>query len=471
MATATSFQFKTQPMRHQSEAFAFAEGKPAWYSAMEMGTGKSKVAIDCIASRETRTNLIICPAAVLGVWRREFARHCPAEHETLVLDKGSAATKAAQSDAFLHRMRGSRTLATVVMNYETSYQDAMAKFLICRTWDSCTLDEAHRIKKPSGCQSKLAARLRPLSGFRQCLSGTPTPHSPLDIWAQFRFLDPSVYQKTYTLFRGRYAVCDRMFPSKVLQWIEQDEWTERFYQLAYRVKSADVLDLPSITHDTRVVALSPAAKKLYRQLEEELIADVGHGVVVASNALVKLLRLQQITSGYIPTENPDGTEAVTHLGDWKADALCALLEDMPTTEPVVVFCRFRQDLDAVRVVAARTGRRYGELSGRQKDLTPDATMRDDIDLQGVQIQSGGVGVDFTRAAYAVYFSVGFSLGDFEQSVARLHRKGQERPVRIYHLVAEGTVDRAVYGALRKRKEVVESVLTQMQEGSVEDESD
>jgi hypothetical protein len=69
-----------------------------------------------------------------------------------------------------------------------------------------------------------------------------------------------------------------------------------------------------------------------------------------------------------------------------------------------------------------------------------------------------VGIDLSRAAYAFYYSLGFSLGDYEQSLARLRRPGQTRCVRYYHLVAPGTVDEQVYAALRERRSVIEAVL-------------
>jgi SNF2 family DNA or RNA helicase len=135
------------------------------------------------------------------------------------------------------------------------------------------------------------------------------------------------------------------------------------------------------------------------------------------------------------------------------------LEDLPVTEPVVVFCRFRSDLEDVAAVARELGREYAEVSGERKDL--ERWQRGDAVILGVQMQSGGVGIDCSRAAYAFYYSLGFSLGDYEQSLARLRRPGQTRCVRYYHLVCEGTVDAQVYAALRERRHVVEAVLQRL----------
>jgi SNF2 family DNA or RNA helicase len=122
----------------------------------------------------------------------------------------------------------------------------------------------------------------------------------------------------------------------------------------------------------------------------------------------------------------------------------------------VVFCRFRHDLGAVERVAGFLGRLYSEVSGSRDDLNEWKEGRSVI--LGVQIQAGGEGIDLTRAALAVYYSVGHSLSDYLQSRARLVRPGQTRPVRFYHLSARGTVDQRVYRALRDREDVIQSLL-------------
>ena len=99
------------------------------------------------------------------------------------------------------------------------------------------------------------------------------------------------------------------------------------------------------------------------------------------------------------------------------------------------------------------------MSGERKDL--ERWQAGDAAILGVQMQSGGVGIDCSRAAYAFYYSLGYSLGDYEQSLARLRRPGQTRCVRYYHLVCQGTVDEQVYAALRERRNVVDAVLQKL----------
>ena len=136
-----------------------------------------------------------------------------------------------------------------------------------------------------------------------------------------------------------------------------------------------------------------------------------------------------------------------------------VLEDIAPEEPVVVFCRFHRDLETVNRVADETGRRSCELSGRIDELK--AWQAGEAPVLAVQIDSGGVGVDLTRARYSIYYSLGFSLGSYEQSLARIHRPGQTRPVEHIHLLAEDTVDEKVMSALSRRADVVNAVLQQM----------
>ena len=433
---------------HQIEAFRFAVEKSAAMLAMDMGTGKSKVAVDLLAAWDARNVLILAPLSVLSVWRREFATHDPRGVEPVILDRGAGDWK---------RKRAAEAIAAgrpVVVNYESAWRDPLGSLLVKTFWDAAVCDESHRIKSPQGKASKLAARVGIVSKRRLCLTGTPMPHSPLDLYAQFRFLDRSVFGTSYTAFRARYAVTNPMFASQVVRWINEVELQDKYHSLAFRVRARDVLSLPEVVHQTREVSLSPKARVVYNELQREMVARIDSGEITAANALVKLLRLQQITSGFVAADDSEPVE----LCHAKKYALQEIIEDIDPSEPVVVFCRFRRDLEVVRDLAERLGRRYDEVSGTRRDLTATAEMRPGCQVLGVQIQSGGVGIDLTRARYAVYYSLGFSLGDYEQSLARVHRPGQTRTTFYYHLVATNTVDEAVYGALRKRRDVVTAVL-------------
>jgi len=444
--------------RHQLAAYHYAKDRPATMLALGMGTGKTKVALDLVQNSDARTVLVLCPVSVLEVWRDQFAQHMERMFaEIKILDRGTAGWKAAEASHFLAKESvGPRLL---VISYDSARMPAFASWALKQSWDWVILDESHRIKQASGKTSRFCARLADKARRRLCLTGTPMPHSPLDIFAQYRFLDRRIFGYYYTQFRSRYAVTDRMFPSKVLRWINQDELSQKVARIAYRVGS-DVLDLPPLLKVNLPVALSSSAMRTYRELRDELVTEMrasdGTVTVTVDNALVKLLRLQQIASGNVSI----GGDSVHMIDSGKTIALEEFLLDLDRTEKVVVFCRFVSDLSAVRRVAESLGRNYGELSGRHNDLI-GGRLPSEAQVFAVQIQAGGLGVDLSAASYCVYYTLGYSLGDYEQSLARLHRPGQKKSVRAYHLIATGTVDEDVIRALDHKREVVDFVLRKL----------
>lgn len=443
---------------HQRSAYSFAHGKDAALLAMDMGTGKTKVAIDLAVNWGSKRILVVCPKSVLRVWNRELGVHMPKTgSDVLILDKGTAAKKRKLAEAFLANKGTTRWL---VINYESLRSRPMALLAQRMSWDLVILDESHRIKSASGVTSKIIARIGEKADRRLCLTGTPMPHSPLDLFGQFRFLDPGVFGTSFGRFRDEFAITHPRFPSQVRYWRNEDLLRKKLWEIAFRVEAEDVLDLPEVRHIEIPIKLSNKAQRIYDELEQEFIAEVNESrTVTAGHALVRLLRLQQITSGHIKDDHGE----VQEIDTAKRDVLMDILQDISPSEPVVVFCRFRHDLEQIRRAAEIKRIRYSEVSGARKDLTAEGTILPETSLLGVQIASGGLGIDLTAARRAVYYSLGYSLGDYQQSLARVHRPGQEHPVTYYHLVADGTVDRRVVRALVKRQDVVQSILEELRE--------
>lgn len=419
---------------HQTRFARWFSGRHSGLLAADMGTGK------------TFSSLL----ALLGEQARRTLVHVD-------ISTGTSKQRAERLQNALAVASGKTLVVTV--NYEAVWRSQLAPTIESVRWSAIVLDESHRIKAPGGTASRYLARLaaKQQHARRLCMTGTPMPHSPLDLYGQCRFLDPQLFGTSFTRMRSRYAECDVRFPSKVKKWRNQDELAAKLDSISWRVTADEVLDLPDAIHETIPVTLSPAVMRFYRRLESEMTAEIDAGTVTAANALTKLLRLQQATGGYCRID--DGGNVPIDGTPSKRLALTDRLEDMPATEPVVVFCRFRTDLDDVAAAARELGREYAEVSGERKDL--ERWQAGEAVILGVQMQSGGVGIDCSRAAYAFYYSLGYSLGDYEQSLARLRRSGQTRCVRYYHLVCQGTVDEQVYAALRERRNVVEAVLQKL----------
>jgi SNF2 family DNA or RNA helicase len=452
---------KTRPWRHQIEAFWFAmerllRGGGAALLALEMGVGKTLVALMVLAAMAARRVLICCPLRVVPVWQQQIDRHLDLPLIVVTLDDtaGSVANKKKLAEEKLRLAEATGRPLAVIINYDSVWRAPFAEWAEQQQWDLIIADESHRLKAPGGKASLAFKRLRSRARARLALTGTPLPHSPLDAYAQFRFLNQTIFGPSFAAFRQKYAVMGGFQKKQVTGFQHLDELEALMKTITFRV-SKDVLDLPPETHVTYECDLSAEALRVYRDLEEDFVAEVRDGRVTAANAMVKLLRLQQVAGGWVKTD--DGQ--YRRVDSAKQNLLADTFEDIGAGEPVVVFCRFHADLDAVHEAAKTAGFESLELSGRRDELK--RWQSGEAQVLAVQISAGGVGVDLTRARYSIYYSLSFSLGEYDQALSRVHRPGQTRPVEHIHLVARNTVDRKIMRALEKRAEVVEAILAEI----------
>lgn len=445
------------PWAHQAAAYSFASSRPAALLDLAPGTGKTKVAVDLFVNDcpEGAIGLVLCPLSVVrDVWERQVPIHSGDPNLVVVaLDRGTVAQRTKQAEASIKVARAAGCRLLLVINYESAWREPFATMVERHEWDLMVLDESHRIKSPTGKISKFARSAMRRARRRLCLTGTPAPHSPLDLWAQLDALEPGLVQPTFHAFRSQYAIMGGFEGKQVVAFRDLENLRARMKPVYFKVGN-EVLDLPAVMHERRTCKLPAPARKIYDHLRDDLYAYIDGDEMSISTALEKILRLQQLTSGFY---KPDGEEQLKQLHTAKIDLLQELLEDLPRDEPVVVFARFLADLDAIAQVAERVKRPAYELSGRRRELEA-WKQAGGGEVLAAQIQAGGVGIDLTRARYCVYMSTGYSLGDYIQSLARVHRPGQERPVVFYHLVTEDTIDEQVYDALSRKEDVVAAVV-------------
>ena len=442
---------------HQQQALDFVLSHPASYLHMGMGLGKSRVAVEALDNLTAKRVLVLSPkAAVASVWPGQFEQWGTRPWIVAAEIKGSLSKRLTVVDRKL--VHAGDAPVAVVLNWDAIRSEAVEVWIKRQGFDAVICDEMHKCKNPNGKTAKAAARITAKIPRRIALSGTPMPHDALDIWAQFRALDSTVLGTSFFSFKHRYTILGGYQGREVKGFKRMDYLAAQLARITFQPKPEDVeLDLPPEIHETIRVDLCPKARKAYTSLESDFVAGVEGGTINASNALVQLLRLQQLTSGTAVIdrgEGPDGEviRSAVEIDTSKADALREIIEG--TDEPVVVFGVFRTDMMAVASVG---GDQVAELSGRVDELADWQAGRKRI--LAVQIATGSEGIDLTRARYAVYLSTGFNLGTYLQSEKRVHRPGQKKPVTYYHIVSRDTVDEKVRGALRARHSVVGSILS------------
>ena len=460
----------------------------AWSSTFlmwEMGTGKTKAVVDavaCMSQQEgPQTCLVLCPLAVSPNWRREVLRQWDPskvgfDAMTVVLNEGSVADKAkALETAYLSAHALGRTLF-VVVNYDSAWRfplgpktlkSAIASLpekdrgvVLSKRWSVVVADESQRIKNRDSKCSAMAHAVADRTERRIALSGTPMPNNPMDIWSQARFVEPAAFGHSFYRFREKYAIMGGFKKKEVVGFKDIEEMHKVLYTFASRVTKDEVLELPPLSHVQVPIRLSGRAAQAYRALENGVSVRLEKGEITPTNALVEMLRLQQVTSGIGGYSDAEGNTAYERIGSEKLEALAEILDGIEPKDPVVVFAKWTPDVEGAARTAQEAGRPSYLLSGQANEL--EAWRRSANAGEGpvlcVQIRAGGVGVEMQEASHAVYLSIGFEWGDFEQSISRLHRQGQKRKVVCHHVVAEDTIDEDVYAAMERKERNALAVL-------------
>lgn len=462
---------KSDRWQNQEEAVQFALSHPATMLNMDMGTGKTRVAIDTAFMREDVDRiLVVCPKSVIPVWRKNLDRFrngenwvCWDDQKNTVKHKADSLAEWVKSKIpALDEVVG-KPKAFVIMNYDIVWRSPMNELLRKIKFDMVILDESHRAKAPGSKVSKYLAMLGKGVKYRMCLSGTPMANSPLDVYGQYRFLDPSIFGTQYDLFRDEYAILGGPEHNFIVGFKNQRKLNSRFQSIAYTCKMSDVADrlkLPDKLPPSVIGVDLPARDmKTIKQLHKEFVAECDPGgFVVLQNVLNLSLREQQITSGFVITQaGPAEPPELTELNSAKRDAFADYLEDVSPNESIVVFYVFKHDAVALRDACRVKGRHVFELSGDINELYVWQTWPNSGAVLIVQIQSGAEGVDMTKACRGVYFSLPQSLALYEQSMARLYRPGQTKDVQFTYILANDTIDERIFKCLTHKKGLIEGI--------------
>ena len=237
-----------------------------------------------------------------------------------------------------------------------------------------------------------------------------------------------------------------------------DEFLQHLHSVAYRVTKDECLDLPEVTEEIRTVELESAAMKLYRELERDSYTELADSEVSAVNVLTRLLRLSQITGGHLTGD--DGANKPVSAA--KLDALADIIDSVIAGDgKLVVIARFAAELDDIQKLLERKGVGYAVVRGGVRDRDEEIRrFQEDAGCRVFlgQIAAAGLGITLTAASTMVFYSLDYSMSNFEQAKARIHRAGQKRNCHYIYLVADDTVDTKVIKALRDKADLAKTLV-------------
>lgn len=458
---------------HQQEAVEKARSQDHLALFFEAGTGKTAtmwriLAEDFNKNGGVRNTLIFAPLAVCAQWPREMAKFTKIPDQVCVplTDTGKKRTEQ------LNKIIASGRPAIIVTNYESvqikDFYAALLKF----SPEIVVLDESHRIKDSQAKRSKAVYPLCQAADRRFLLTGTPTPNGLLDIFGQYKALDPGIFGPGFWTFRNRFFY-DRnagrqfSYPDWVPQPSAAKEIGEKLRATSLQATREECLDLPPLTLVPVPVELSKTQAKAYEEMKRDFVTEVKGQVMSSEFEMVKTLRMQQILAGFVQPDSVDGKQP-DPLWVEECPRLEALMENVEAigNQKQIIWTVFRPTYHKIAKELDKRGIKYTFLTGMQ---TTDAQKQEnkklfvegDAQILIANPAAAGEGIDGLQIAkYAHFYMRGWSLLHYMQALARNYRGGSEKHDKVvhYHYFVKGTIDEVLAHALIYKENVQEKVL-------------
>mgnify|MGYP005851529553 CR=1 FL=1 len=486
--------------KHQKNALEKAKnGNLALFH--DCGCGKTLTALSIIdhwrqyyeKRNEKFAALVVCPLSIIEpAWIADCRKFMP--HISMV--------SLWSRNPKIRERRLAEEHQVYAANFETFkslFRDIQAK-----EFKVMIIDESSKIKSPKSQITRAALalagiRMRGRKGVsfeadhiiphRYVLSGTPAPNDRSEYWAQMSFVAPGeVFSRNFYSFRGRYFTARPLGRTGVnlYSFTKErdlaDEFNEKMAPFTDVVSKETAVDLPEQVHEVRTVKLSKAEQAAYEKMRRELVLKLAGEEILATSALVEVMKARQLTSGFCY-----GDKGVHQIGKSKLKELKELLEEIgvpnghysptgradlksetantanqtntemkSTGRQVIIWCSFRHEMEIISQALKSAAVFGGDDDQRSKAISDFQSGKKRYLIANPQ--SAGHGLTFVNCNYAIYFSITYSYELLKQSQDRIHRIGQKTKCTYYYLIAEKTIDQVIYDALSRKEEMSAKVL-------------
>ena len=433
---------------YQVEGFAWLSRLARWGAgaclADDMGLGKTVQAIAVMLERAAEGPcLVVAPTSVCPNWQAEIARFAP----TLTTHRLSTASDRAALIAGL----GARDV--LICSYGLLHQAAEA--LAARPWQMAVLDEAQAIKNAETKRAQASVGLH--AGFRLTLSGTPVENDLDELWSLFNFINPGLLGSRES-FQKRFAVpIERDRDKQARQALR----TLIRPFLLRRTKAAVLTELPARTEQTVTIEMSDAERSFYEALRQRAVDTIA--ALDASSSKRKIQILAEITRLRRGCCNPALIDAEAGVSSGKLEAFLALVQDLVRNRHrALVFSQFTGHLALVRAALDAAGIRYEYLDGStpsaERERRVAAFQSGDAALFLISLRAGGTGLNLTAADYVVHLDPWWNPAVEDQASDRAHRIGQTRPVTIYRLIMQDSIEERILSLHRDKRDMATDLL-------------
>lgn len=457
---------------------------------MDMGTGKSKIAVDEALQLYIDGTIdrffIVAGKGSYADWLDKHLPENVPDYMRVVAHLwrgGRSVTEQAQLRGLMYEdptYGRAPPLRALIMNVESlgvsDIANTVAKNFVGGGRTLVVCDESTKIRNTGAARTLNMIEIGKLAIVKRAMTGMATPKNPLDLWGQMEFLGLSgLLGVNWFAYRARYCQMEvKKFhksgqgqglpkgkAARIVGYRNLDKLADVMRPYVYRALKKDCLDLPPKIYQQVSVELTDRQRAAYRDMLKLSTTELEDGVYASAlNAIGRITRLHQILCGWIVDESGVVHEVETN----RLDVMCDVIDEM--TGKIIIWCAYQHDVIAVRnrLQKQYAGERgavvtyYGPTSTAERREAVEAFQNGEADFFVGTASTGGFGITLTSSNNTIYYSNSFDLEHRLQSEDRNHRDGTTSAVTYVDLVSRGTVDVKIIRALMSKKSVADVIM-------------
>ncbi len=450
----SSFQVTTPLMPHQSAAVEKMLPTRIGALFMEMGTGKSRTAIEIIHRRLPRIKNVLwfCPVSLKQTVRHEILKHtdCTDADIHVFGDKTNERTAPGCLWHIIGIESMSASARVVVTVNKLITEDSLV-----------IVDESSYIKGHNATRTQRLTKLSERARYRLILTGTPISQGVVDLYAQMRFLSPKIlgYRSFYSFAANHLEYSDK-FPGMIVESHNLEFIAAKIKPYVYQVTKDECLDLPEKLYETRYFSMTGEQRYAYEEAKEEIMQDIENDTFDSVTIFRLFTALQQIVCGFW-NQHRQGQPVEHHeFSHRRIDVLMDTVLSVPQTEKIIIWTKYQHDIEELGAALREkfgedcTAPFHGALSEKKRAEQVERFRNGSRFFLATQ-SCGGHGLTLNEAHHVIYYNNAFKYSERQQSEDRCHRIGQEQKVVYIDIQCSDSIDDRIANALASKGSVVE----------------
>ena len=447
---------KTQLYKHQKKAVEKLLPLRVGALFMEMGTGKTRTAIEIAVRRLNKIKKIVwfCPVTLKKTVEKEIFKHSTFnERDVYLFDYKTNEKIIPKCTWYIIGIESMSSSARIV---------GCADFLI----DSNTMvivDESTFIKGHSSKRTLRITFLSQRSRYRLILTGTPIPQGIVDLYSQMKFLSPNILKfNSFYSFSAKHLEYDKIFKGRIICSHNTDLIAQKINPYVYQVTKKECLDLPHKIYKKYFFDMSETQRYLYNRLKEYLIAELIDKDSMDVGMVLRLFTaLQQIVCGfYNPSHIKASNDGIIKLENYRTELLRYAICKVPHKEKIVIWAKYLWDIDEIKETIKMyfpldsIAEFHGKLTYKQKQEQLEM-FKNSARFFVSTISSGGYGLTLTESCHVIFYSNSFKYSERIQAEDRNHRIGQNRKVTYTDIICANSIDERIDQSIDGKKDLLE----------------